>query len=97
MELALKTLSKPISLILSRTQKKENQLIEDLNDIKAKIENCRNRFDLALDDDLIDYCIFEMEALQSKYRYLLRQAREQKLSCAVIDQMKNERMGQQLG
>jgi len=34
------------------------------------------------DSDLIEACIYEMEALRARYRYLLKAAREQGLTAA---------------
>jgi hypothetical protein len=38
-------------------------------------------FELECDENLIDACIYQREELNSRYRYLLKSARQQGISC----------------
>ncbi|MCL1952107.1 MAG: YaaL family protein [Oscillospiraceae bacterium] len=51
-------------------------LIEDIREVRRQIEAVRACFALETDEDLLDAAIYQHEALQARYRYLLRQARE---------------------
>lgn len=41
------------------------------------------RFEMESDSDLIDACIYEMEALRARYRFLLRQAKQEGLTASA--------------
>lgn len=41
------------------------------------------RFEMESDSDLIDACIYEMEALRARYRFLLRQAKQEGLTACA--------------
>lgn len=71
----------------------EQMLLNDLNDTRERIEQCRLKFDLTSDDDLTDACIFELQALTSRYRYLLKQAKEKRLRCTFTGEYDIERTG----
>jgi hypothetical protein len=51
-------------------------LVEEIREVRRQIEAVRACFALETDDDLLDAAIYQHEALQARYRYLLRQARE---------------------
>ena len=51
-------------------------LIRDIHEVCMMIECVGSRFELQSDYDLIDECIYQMEALRARYRYLLRLAKE---------------------
>ena len=46
-----------------------------IGDIKMKLDSARCRFDYALDEELVESTIYELESLESRYSYLLKQAR----------------------
>jgi len=48
----------------------------DIAFIKKQLEIAKNRFENESDSDLVDSCIFEINALQAKYRYLLKLAKQ---------------------
>lgn len=51
------------------------QLEQDLRDCIAEMRQNQILFDLETEPELIDQRIFEYQAIQSRYRYLQRQAR----------------------
>ena len=99
MELALKTLPKPFAMLKSRVMKEkaveQDPLIFEMNEVRQKIQGCQNQFDASDDDDLIDSYIYELESLQARYRYLIKQAKKKNLCCEVASQMRLERMERQ--
>ena len=65
---------------LSHPESKENPktlrecLLEDLEKTKNELEIAYSGFDNVTDPDLIDYYIYEVNAVLKRYRYLLNQA-----------------------
>ncbi|MCI8500868.1 MAG: YaaL family protein [Oscillospiraceae bacterium] len=59
----------------SEADRCNQQLIADISDIKMKLDSARCRFDYALDEELVESTIYELESLESRYSYLLKQAR----------------------
>ncbi len=66
----------------SMKKKKDNlwkarqELLREIEEIKLSLETAHSNFDNACDPDLVDSCIYEMNAIQYKYKYLLRQVRK---------------------
>ena len=67
--------------LLLRENLPPHPIIESIRDVCAAIDTVNNRFQLENDPDLIEGCIYELEALRAQYRYLLRTARQQGISC----------------
>lgn len=59
---------------LPKDQNKEI-LLEEIERVKAQMENAHYNFQNAMDPDLIDCYIFESNAAWKKYRFLLKQAK----------------------
>lgn len=53
-----------------------NEWVSELNGVRRDIENARMRFNMATEEELIDQCVYELNALQSRYTYFLRLIRE---------------------
>ena len=51
-------------------------LVEDIREVRRQMEGNHAFFALESDEDLLDAAIYQREALQARYRYLLRLARE---------------------
>ena len=66
--------------ILSRPETKEEPktlrecILEDIEKTKCELETAYCGFDNVTDPDLIDYYIYEVNAVLKRYRYLLNQA-----------------------
>lgn len=58
---------------LKRRQAEYNQRINELNDIRSRLQCAYSAFDNITDKDMLDACIFEISALKSRY------------NCAVIN------------
>ena len=50
--------------------------VSELNGVRRDIEIARARFNMATEGELIDQCVYELNALQSRYTYFLRLIRE---------------------
>lgn len=58
-----------------------------MNEIRATVAELRavrNWFDIESDCDLMEACIYKLESLEARYRYLLKQAKERGLFCDAI-------------
>lgn len=54
----------------------KKQLLSDLQKTKIALNDAYTNFEQALDPDLIDCRIFELNALQKRYHFLLKQAQQ---------------------
>ncbi len=73
-----------------REEQPPHPLIEAIRDVCARIDLVENRFSMETDTDLIEGCIYELESLRAQYRYLLRSAREQGITCRERAHLWNE-------
>lgn len=55
---------------------KDNYLINEINKTKIALEAAYSNFQNVVDPDLIDSCIYELNAVQNRYKFLLKQAKE---------------------
>lgn len=53
------------------------QLLAEIEMVTQSIDMVSARFDNESDPDLVEACIYEMQALAARYRYLTREARRQ--------------------
>lgn len=51
---------------------KNQELIEEIDRTRNKIESARNHFEQVVDPTLIDCYIYELKAAQLRYQFLLR-------------------------
>ena len=56
-------------------------IILAVREICARMDAVQNRFEMETDPDLIEGCIYELESLRAQYRYLLRTARKEGITC----------------
>ena len=57
------------------TQVTREQLKSEIEAVQQSLETANSHFENAMDPDLIDSYIYEMNAITFRYRYLLRQIR----------------------
>lgn len=62
-------------LFAKKRPPKDNYLINEINKTKIAMEAAYSNFQNVVDPDLIDSCIYEMNAVQNRYKFLLRQAK----------------------
>ena len=85
MEGILHTVLKPIRLIKEKSEPiRKDPLTEEIEAVQSALRNVQNRFDLSTDFDSTDACIYEMEALEARYRYLIKKAKRERAEKAPI-------------
>lgn len=56
-------------------------ILRELRAVSEKIRCAQSRFDLVCENDLVESCIYELESLHAKYRFLLQKARQMGIRC----------------
>ena len=56
-----------------KTDEDNSALMAELARTKLALDTAYSNFENVVDPDLIDSCIYEVNAIQQRYRYLLRQ------------------------
>lgn len=59
-------------------EEKDVELVETIKNIKKNLKNMYNNLQYA-DSDLIDYYTYQIKAEESKYNYLIKQAKKKKI------------------
>lgn len=97
------TLEKLAERFQNYRKKKKNTpppdpLLLEIRELVSQMEAVRSLFDLTSDPNLIEGFIHEMNALNSRYSYLMTQAREKNLVCTYRpDDLFQERVYGKLG
>jgi hypothetical protein len=78
----------------ARTQNDAARLAEDIREIRRQIENTRMLFSMETDDDLLDAAIYQMQALQARYSYLLRRGRGEDFAATQQEHGKEQELCQ---
>ena len=64
-----------------QNREKENQrLLEEYYDTLLQLRQLRAAFQQVTDHELITACVYEMNAMQQRYTYLLQRIKEEKLT-----------------
>lgn len=58
-------------------------VLAELREVCQRLNLANQRFSLEQDGDLIEACIYEQEALRARYRYLLKAAREKRVTAPL--------------
>ena len=66
---------------LLRPREDENDLLEDIRSTALQLNSVREWFNSESDADMIESCVYHLESLEARYRYLLRLAKERGLQC----------------
>ena len=80
------------SLSLKKNVRKQKQeealarerLLREYNDTLLQLRQVRAAFQQVSDPDLINACVFEMNALQERYAYLLERMRQENVTCLRV-------------
>lgn len=67
--------------MLFREDAPPDPIILAVREICARMDAVQSRFEMETDPDLIEGCIYELESLRAQYRYLLRTARKEGITC----------------
>ena len=62
-------------------------LIKEIEDLKQALETTNSNFENTCDPDLIDSSIYEVNAVQQRYKYLLRQIKSDETDAAAAAQL----------
>lgn len=65
---------------------KEERILDDIRELCARMERAYARFEFEQDADLIESSIYEIKSLKAQYRYLLRVAKENGVTCPQMVQ-----------
>lgn len=65
-----------MKLFPKKTKTKYDSLLEDIEKTKIALESAYSNFENVSDQDLIDCYIYELNAMQKRYKFLLKQAKE---------------------
>ncbi|MDF2842861.1 MAG: hypothetical protein K0R00_1287 [Herbinix sp.] len=68
-------------LFSKRRPPKDNYIINEINKTKIAMEAAYSNFQNVVDPDLIDSCIYELNAVQNRYKFLLKLAKESDTTC----------------
>lgn len=60
---------------LSRQEEQRRQLMEGMAMTRAQLNQAYAQFNVQSDPDLVDSCVYEINALRSRYSYLVRQVK----------------------
>ncbi|CEH36078.1 DUF2508 family protein [Romboutsia lituseburensis] len=64
-----------ISKIINK-EKDKQKLIKEINRAKLDVETAEHFFQIVSDPELVDVAIYELEAKKSRYRYLIKVAKD---------------------
>lgn len=53
-----------------------SELFAELGDARSALAEAYERFNFTVEPELVDACVYEINAIQSRYGYLLRQVKE---------------------
>lgn len=69
--------------VLSKDEKierdRKQQLLNDIREIRRELDSAYSNFQSCCDEDLIEACIYEMQALTQKYQSLIKTAKKENL------------------
>ncbi len=66
--------------ILLKPKKEEVPILDEIRSTVAMIHSMQQWFNTESDADLIEACVFQLESLEARYRYLLRMAKDRGLN-----------------
>ena len=73
------------SKLTAQEKQQENQrLLGEYYDTLIQLRQVRAAFQQVTDPDLINACVYEMNALQRRYSYLLQRVKEERLTALHI-------------
>ena len=65
-------------------QQENRRLLEEYYDTLIQLRQVRAAFQQVTDPDLINACVYEMNALQRRYSYLLQRVKEERLTALHV-------------
>ena len=87
----LRTVLKSLPIVkLKQPEEPQNDLTAEIKKVKEQIRNVQNRFNLYTDFDMTDACIYELGALEARYRYLIKRARQEQPDQTPLYSVRND-------
>ena len=74
-DISLCKVGEVMRIIPKKRTPQENYLINEINKTKLAMEAAYSNFENVVDPDLIDSCIYQLNAVQNRYKYLLKEAK----------------------
>lgn len=59
------------------------QLFEEIDHVTAQLSRIRKSYDMTDEPELVDALIYEELAMQARYDYLIRTAKERNIKCRI--------------
>lgn len=72
-----------IALFGKKKDLRSDELMLEIAKTQRDLDSAYQNFEYVIDPDLIDSCIYEVNAIQHRYKFLLREAK--KLSCFTTE------------
>lgn len=60
---------------LGKNKPQKDLLLEEIDKTKLALDSAYSNFENVVDPDLIDCCIFELNSIQKRYKFLLKIAK----------------------
>ncbi|MCI8554475.1 MAG: DUF2508 family protein [Clostridiales bacterium] len=73
-----------------RIDERPDEIVEAIREVCSRLDMVNRRFEMESDSDLIEACIYEMEALRARYRYLLRIAKTKGVTAEGLSSLGEE-------
>lgn len=64
---------------------KKEELKQELEQVQTEMEMAYSNLSNVVDPDLIDCYIFELNAIQKKYKFILKQVKDQCVSAEIVN------------
>ena len=68
-----------------KNKESKNDLLVNIENLKKEMTVVKSRFNMETDECLIDSYIYQMEALNKKYQYYLKQAKKTGMKANVFE------------
>ena len=68
-----------------KKNKSGNEILNSIEDLKKEMNIVKSHFDMETDEYLIDSYIYQMEALNKRYQYYLKQAKKTGMKANVFE------------
>lgn len=72
-----------MSIFKKKNKTKDNALLMEIANTQRALEAAYSNFENVVDPDLIDCCIYEVNAIQQRYKYLLKLAKRNEETYSV--------------
>ena len=61
-----------------QARRKKEELMQELKEVQKSLDRAYENFSYVVDPELIDCCIYELNAGQMRYKFLMRKMKEDK-------------------